>query len=64
MMRNGPRNAPLEEETAMMIVAVTPLGSLLLLLVVPVGIVAGVYGSECVSVIRHRPRLRRSQHPR
>ncbi len=45
----------------MMMVATTPLGSLLLLLfAVPVGLIAGVLGTDCISSLRHKPPSRRS----
>ncbi len=54
-------NAPAEEETTMMMVAATPFASLLLLLfVVPVGVIAGVLGTDCISHLRLKPRSRRS----
>ena len=45
------------EETAMMVVAAAPLGSLLMMFfAVPAGIVAGIVGTHCITSLRHRPR--------
>ena len=48
----------------MLMVAATPFGGLLgLFVAVPLGIVCGIYGSECAATLRARRRRRRSSHP-
>ncbi len=48
---------PTSEETAMLLVAVSPFTGLLELFVaVPLGIVCSIYGAECAATLRHRHR--------